>query len=71
MQHVLVFGPQGPHEDLRAVVELQPLLPFLGIGPHREPVVADALEFRLRIERRDRDADIERENPVRGRRAAD
>ena len=40
------------------------LFPFLRIGPHREPVVAGALELRLRLERGDRDADVEGENAV-------
>jgi len=40
------------------------LLPFLWIGPHREPVVARALELRLRFERGHRDTDVEGEDAV-------
>jgi hypothetical protein len=64
LQQPLVFGPQWPNEHFRAVADVQPLFPFFRIGTHRESIVSDTFELRLRIERRDGDADVEGEDPV-------
>jgi hypothetical protein len=64
LQSGLVVRTQRPGEEFRAVAEFQPLFPPGRIGAHREPVIADALEFRLGLERRDGDTDVERESPA-------